>query len=219
MAGAVLTKNDPGSKEKRLVIFGAGEMARMMCEYFTWDSNYCVDAFVVDKSEKQTSPVDGIPCLSVNEAVDHFPPHSHHGFVAVADNKNYHRRRFCEIAETLGYSLTSYVSSKAFVWHDVSVGKNTAIMEGNVLQSQVSIGDRTILWSGNHIGHLSKVGSDVFVSSHCVISGSCVIEDGCFLGVNCTLVDTVRVGSDSFVGATSLVKRSLPSRSRVVPKT
>ena len=37
-----------------------------------------------------------------------------------------------------------------------------------------SIGNNTIIWSGNHIGHHSKIGNNCFISSHVVVSGFCI---------------------------------------------
>ena len=52
-----------------------------------------------------------------------------------------------------GYAAATYVSSRAFVWHNVVLGDNVFIFESNVVQHHASIGNDVILWSGNHIGH------------------------------------------------------------------
>ena len=54
------------------------------------------------------------------------------------------------------------------------------ILENNVIQTNVSIGNNVILWSGNHVGHRSTIEDHVHMSSHCVISGFCTIKSFLF---------------------------------------
>ena len=66
------------------------------------------------------------------------------------------------------------------------------------------------LWSGNHIGHHSKIGDNCFVSSHVVVAGCVNIGENCFLGVNSTLRDNITLGSHVVVGAGALVLQDAP---------
>ena len=118
------------------------------------------------------------------------------------------RRRMMETTKGLGYRLASYVSSKAFVWRNVTIGENAFILEHNVLQPFVTIGDGVTLWSGNHIGHRTVIEDDVFVSSHVVASGFCRIGARSFLGVNAALAPHVSVGADCFIGMGAAVTAS-----------
>ena len=48
--------------------------------------------------------------------------------------------KFFDSAEKRGYDLISYVSSKAFIWRNVEIGKNCFIFEDNTVQPYVKIG-------------------------------------------------------------------------------
>jgi acetyltransferase-like isoleucine patch superfamily enzyme len=74
----------------------------------------------------------------------------------------------------------------------------------------VEIGRNTILWSGNHIGHHTRIGDNVFIASHVVVSGAVSVGDNCFLGVNATLRDNISIGSHVVVGAGALVLHDAP---------
>ena len=37
------------------------------------------------------------------------------------------------------------------------------IMEHNTIQPYVTIGENTILWSGNHVGHHTQIGKNVIL--------------------------------------------------------
>jgi UDP-3-O-[3-hydroxymyristoyl] glucosamine N-acyltransferase len=110
------------------------------------------------------------------------------------------RTRLADGAQALGYPLASYVSSGAFVWRNVELGEHCFIFEDNTLQPFVKVGRNVVMWSGNHIGHHSRIRDNVFVSSHVVVSGSVEIGENSFLGVNSTLVNDITIGRDTWLG-------------------
>ena len=74
-----------------------------------------------------------------------------------------------------------------------------------MLQYHVEVGNNVILWSGNHIGHRSKIKDNCFLASHVVISGYCEIGKNCFLGVNCSFIPKIKVADDCIIGAGAVV--------------
>ncbi len=171
--------------------------------------------FAVD-SEYLPTPSNrlcGQPVIAMDNLTDTFPPDTYRAFVAIpASGLNARRMDMYERVRTLGYEFASYVSSKAFVWHNVTLGDNTFIFENNVIQPFASIGSGCILWSGNHVGHRSTLDDGVFIASHAVVSGYCRIGARSFLGVNCTIIDGVSIAPETVVGAGALVIRPTESR-------
>lgn len=200
-------------KTKKLVIIGASEFPAIAYEYFTFDSEYEVVAFAVEDQYKFSDKFLELPLISFNDLQKQYPPDDYHVFIAVGYPKlNRNRRRLFKKCKDMGYTCASYMSSHAFVWHNVSVGENTFIFEDNTVQYNVSIGNCVILWSGNHIGHSTVIEDDVWLTSHCVISGFCRIGRGSFIGVNATLGDEVTLGEDTVFGAGALTVKSLEER-------
>ena len=75
-----------------------------------------------------------------------------------------------------------------------------------------------MLWSGNHIGHHSKVDDNCFISSHVVISGGVNIGKNCFLGVNSTVNNAITIGDDCLLSSGALVVKNIPEDSIVKGK-
>jgi UDP-3-O-[3-hydroxymyristoyl] glucosamine N-acyltransferase len=73
------------------------------------------------------------------------------------------------------------------------------------IQPFVTIGNNVTLWSGNHIGHHSRIGDNCFLTSHVVVSGGVEIGNNCFLGVNATIRDHIKIASHCVVGANTLI--------------
>jgi sugar O-acyltransferase (sialic acid O-acetyltransferase NeuD family) len=198
---------------KLLVIVGAGEFAEIACEYFTHDSPYDVAAFALDAAYRKLDELKGHPVVDLETLETIYPPETHDVFVAATYTQlNRVRTRLLRTCREKGFRAATYISSRAFVWHDVVIGENCFIFENNVLQYRSVIGDNVILWSGNHIGHRATIGDNCFLSSHVVVSGYCSIGENCFLGVNSTLGDRVRIGRDCVLGAGSVLLKDCDDR-------
>lgn len=191
---------------KDLVVFGAGDMAEIALTYFTHDSDYRVVGFTVDARYASAPEFLGLPLVPFESVETRFPPDDHSMFVAVGfKNLNRARADAVERCKAKGYSLASYISSKATLCEPCSVGENCLVLENNVVQPFVRIGDDSFLWSGNHIGHHSVVEDHCFISSHVVVSGRVRIGAYSFLGVNSSVADGVTVGRDCLIGAGAVI--------------
>lgn len=191
-----------------VVLFGAGDFARVASVYLEKDSPYRVAAFTVHESYRTETTLLGKPVVPFETLARDYPPESFAMFVAMGYSKlNKPRAQMFYECKRLGYELITYVSSRACVWGEAALGENCFIFENNVLQPFVKIGNNSILWSGNHIGHDSVIGDHCFISSHVVISGNTVIGDNCFFGVNSAVRDGVTIGKESIIGAGTLILR------------
>ncbi|WP_058534420.1 acetyltransferase [Legionella saoudiensis] len=203
-------------KNKKLVIVGAGELASIAYEYFTYDSNYEVVGFSVEKDYLKETTLYGKPVVAFEELTQHFSPDTHEAFVAIpASQLNRLRTRLYQAVKQLGYTCATYISSHAFVWRNVEIGENCFIFENNTVQPFVKIGNNVILWSGNHIGHQTVIEDNCFLSSHVVVSGYCRIGESCFLGVNSTFNDHVEIPRDCIIASGALVSKSLKEPEKI----
>jgi sugar O-acyltransferase (sialic acid O-acetyltransferase NeuD family) len=199
-------------KKKDLIIFGDSAFAEIAYEYFTYDSEYRVAAFTVTKEFLTKDSLFGIPIISFENVSEEYPPEKYEMHIALTYNElNRTRAKFYNLAKAKGYKLANYISSKAFVWHNVVMGDNIFIFEDNTIQPFVKIGSDNVFWSGNHIGHHSIVGSHNFISSHVVISGFCELGDYNFLGVNTAVGNNLAIGSDCLIGSFVHIVKNVPN--------
>jgi sugar O-acyltransferase (sialic acid O-acetyltransferase NeuD family) len=192
----------------KIVIVGDGETAELAYEYFTHDSPHEVVAFSVEREYAKKEQLFGLPVVFFEDVEKLFAPAEHSAFVAISYTKlNRVRARLYQEAKRKGYALLSYISSKAFVWHNVKIGENCFILENNVLQYAVRVGNNVVLWSGNHVGHQTVIEDNAFVSSHVVISGYCEIGQNCFLGVNSCIANNVKIAQDCLIGMGAVINK------------
>lgn len=203
---------------EKLVLVGDRVFAEIAYEYFTHDSGYEVVGFAVEGEYLRDDIFLGLPMVAFETLEEVFEPSEHSVHVAITYLRfNRVRARLAAEARAKGYALASYVSSRAFVWHNVELGEHCFVFEDNTIQPFVRIGSGVVLWSGNHIGHHSRIGDNCFISSHVVVSGGVQVGDNTFLGVNSTLVNDISVGSDCWIGPAVTLTRDAPPGSFYTP--
>jgi sugar O-acyltransferase (sialic acid O-acetyltransferase NeuD family) len=139
------------------------------------------------------------------------PPATHDLFVATGYAKiNGLREAKCLAAREMGYELPSYVSRHATVFANARIGWNCFILEDNTIQPFAQIGNGVTLWSGNHIGHHSRISDFAFIASHVVISGGVRIGARTFIGVNATTNDHISIGERCVIGSGALITSDVP---------
>jgi sugar O-acyltransferase (sialic acid O-acetyltransferase NeuD family) len=211
----------------KLVIFGAGAMARLAYRYFAHDSDHQVVAFTVDAAYRDQDEFCGLPLVDFEDLRRLYPPGETALFVAVGyRNMNRVRAERFAAVKALGYTLPSYVSSRCTYLSEYLPGSNCFILEDNTIQPGVRIGDDVVLWSGNHVGHDAEIGDHCFVTSHVVISGFVKIGSHSFLGVNATLRDSITIAPRTLVGAGAVITGDtveggvyVPERSKLLGKS
>jgi sugar O-acyltransferase (sialic acid O-acetyltransferase NeuD family) len=189
-----------------VVIFGVGDFARVAHVYLRDDSEHDVVAFTAHGEHVDAREFRGLPLVPYEEIVQTHPPDRFAMFVAIGfRNVNRARAEIYADAKSKGYELVSYVSSRAMRSAETQLGDNCFVFEANVIQPFVELGDDVILWSGNHIGHDSRIEDHCFIASHVVVSGNVVIGHHSFVGVNATFRDGITVAPHCVIGAGALV--------------
>jgi sugar O-acyltransferase (sialic acid O-acetyltransferase NeuD family) len=204
---------------KSLVIIGDGETAELAQDYFLNDTNYKIICHVIDSNFKTKDKLGNYDIITIEQLEKKFSKNDICLFIAMGSNKlNTIRTKYYEYFKKKNYNFASYISSKAFVWHDAKIGDNAFILENNVIQKNCIIGNNVTLWSGNHIGHRSKINDNVFITSHVVISGFCNIGKNVYIGVNSTVINNIDVGDYCFINAGCLLKKNYEKYSLINEK-
>lgn len=193
-----------------VVVFGARDFASLAHFYLRHDSPHRVVGFTVHREfMPESGDFEGVPVVPFEELEERFPPSQVSAFAPMSHRRmNQLRVEVYRGLKDRGYSLISYVSSRATHFPGTPIGENCFVLEDNTIQPYASIGDNVMLWSGNHIGHHSVIQDHVFVTSHVVVSGHCVVGKYSFLGVNATLRDQITLGEGTLVGMGAIVSKN-----------
>ncbi len=189
-----------------IVIFGTQSMASLAWYCLSHDSPWQVRAFTLDRAYLRSDRHEGLPVLPFDELASHYAPADTALLIPLGyvDINGVRRDRF-EAARAAGYTMATYISSRAITWPDLRIGSNCMIYEGTVVQPFATIGDNTIVRSAVHISHHTTIGSHVFIAAGATFGGNVTIGDQAFIGVGAVLRDGVRIGERCFIGAGAVV--------------
>lgn len=190
---------------KKLLIFGIKDLAELAWYYFTTDSEYVVAGFVVTTDFLPIDPIfHGLPVLSLDEVVVHYPSNEYDFFVPMTNqNCNKERERIYLLVKGKGYSFATYISSKATVFDRENIGENCFILEGSIIQPFAHVGVNTIIWGG-FVGHHSMLKDHIFMC-HASLCGHCLVENHCFIGTGSAVAEGVTLRQGSFIAMNSSV--------------
>lgn len=202
-----------------IVIFGIGRGANIATRYLREDSPHEIVAYTVDDAYNDRKEFMGRPVIPFSRVEQEISPEESQMFVLLGfQEMNALRAEKFAQAKRKGYSLASYVSSRTLPCGTPEIGENCFILEGNVFNYDVKIGDNVVMWSGNHVGDLSVIEDHVFLSSQVVLSGEVRIGANSFLGVNATVSNHVCVGARCYIGANTLIAQDTPPDSVYITK-
>ena len=199
-------------KNKKLIIVGLSNNAKLAAYYFERDSEYEVLGFAVNKAFKMTDEFYNLPVYDVETLEINYPPDKVDVFIAVGyKDMNAIRENLYLEMKLKGYFLPNYISSRCSFLSEEQIGDNNFILEDNTIQPFVKIGSNNVLWSGNHIGHDVEIGNHNFITSHVVISGFTKIKNNCFIGVNATLRDDIEISDKTLIAAGAIIMKNTNS--------
>jgi sugar O-acyltransferase (sialic acid O-acetyltransferase NeuD family) len=192
-----------------VVIFGTRANASLAHYYLRHDSPHNVVGFTVHREYMPDSATfEGLPVVPFEELESRFSPDRVQAFAPLTHrDMNQFREKIYRDFKSRGYTLVSYISSRAIHFPDMPIGDNCFVLENSTIQPFATIGNNVTLWSGSHMGHHSVVGDHVFIAPHAVVSGHCTIESHCFLGINCTVRDQVKLAQGTLVGMGAIIAK------------
>ena len=193
-------------REKSVIVFGTGSLAKLLWYALSHDSPHEVCAFSVHRNHYQTTQFMGLPVIPFEDLPGMLAPQDHALVAGLGwARMNQARREIVDTARALGYSCPSWVSSRAQTWPDLSIGEHCLIFDGANIQPFARLGNNCIVRSGAVLSHDVELGNDCLVACGASVGGQAKIGDGCVLGLNCTIRDKVSVAAGSFIAAGAVV--------------
>jgi sugar O-acyltransferase (sialic acid O-acetyltransferase NeuD family) len=188
--------------DKPVIVFGNGQMARMLHFYLTHDSEHTVAAFTVNRDHLREPSMLGLE-VAPFESIEHTHPPDKYTMCIPISYRQINQMRAAKYheAKARGYNLISYVSTRAITWPGLVIGDNCIILEGAVVQPSAQIGNDVFLGCGSIVSHDCVVGDHCFVAPGCVALGYVRIGRYCVLGANSTIRDGVTVAEECVIGA------------------
>lgn len=190
------------SDDRPIVVFGNSPFAAMTAYCLSEDARMTIAAHTVDGRYRADNQFENKPLVAFEDLEAHFHPDDCRLVFAVGYHRiNSLRMERAASAQARGYSLASYLSSRASAWPNVEIGAGALIFEHAILQPFSRVGALAIIRSGVHVSHHCSIEDGAFLAAEVAMGGGCTIGRQAFLGVGAVLRDNLTLGARSIVGA------------------
>ena len=113
---------------KKVIIFGTGDLAKLIQKYLTRYSTYEIVAFTSHQEFITEKNIDSLPVIPFEKIEDKFPIDKFTMFIAIGYSElNKKREKIFNKAKNKGYELLSYVHLSTKLWDDFEMGENCFI--------------------------------------------------------------------------------------------
>lgn len=194
---------------EKLIIFGAGKIAEAVSYFIERESKYGICAYICDKAYIQTERFNGHPVCPADEIASKYPPGEYLMFVAIGyQGLNCLRMEKFEFYRSTGYK---FISCKGHgIDTDLNLGQNSIVMDGAVIQPCAKIGNNVFVWGGALIGHHARIEDNCWITGGAAVGGVSKIGRNTFLGLNATIGNEVNIGSNCMLGAGTVATKNVP---------
>ncbi|MBV8889768.1 MAG: acetyltransferase [Alphaproteobacteria bacterium] len=198
-----------------IVIFGASPSAEVAKTYLEAHSSHRIVGFTVDDRYATREQFCGLPLVPWDRLEQFFPPSQVQllGPISYRRMNEFRRDRYLEGKER-SYRFASFIHPNSQIYTD-DIGEHCFILEANVVQPHVKIGNNVILWGANWIGHHCVIGDHCFFSSQIGIAGGTRIGERCFVGGQAGVIEGLTIGDACLLSAGVFVSRDIPAGSVV----
>lgn len=204
----------------KIAIYGSGRLARQIYYLIkNYHIEYDVVGFIDDFSEKGTEIIEGLKTIGSVEtcaAGEMFCPEKIKLAFAVGYRDMKARGEAFEKGKKLGYNFINIIHPKSIIESNVKLGEGVTILAGCILDQFVVIGNNNYLDIGVRVGEYSVLGNNNYFSSGAVVGGYVNVGEACFLGMDVTVVNDVKLGTNIYINAKTLVHRNIEDNSHVI---
>lgn len=199
---------------KDIAIFGAGGFGRevhMLISQMNGVSNeWNFIGYYDDDANKIGQTVNGYKVLGGIDALNSYPEEL---FVILAIAEPRIKKSVVENISNhlVKYPILIHPSVILGDSHHIEIGEGTIICANTVATVNIRIGQHVILNLACTIGHDTIIGDYCSFMPAINISGEVVIEDCVYVGTGAKIINQLKIGSNTIVGAGAVVAKDLPS--------
>jgi sugar O-acyltransferase (sialic acid O-acetyltransferase NeuD family) len=203
---------DQSSLTRRLAIFGAGGLGRevliLIHQINEYEPTWQITGFY-DDVRPATDTIHGVPYLGASADLNAVAEPLH---VAVAVGNSRSRASVVSrlTSPQLAFPTLIHPAVACEAYQQLQIGAGCIISQGCILTTDIVLGKHVLLNLGCTIGHDAVLDDFCSLMPHANVGGATYLESGVYLGTNATVIDRVRVGTNTIVGAGAVAVRDLP---------
>ena len=191
---------------KNIVLIGGGGHCKSCIDVIELTENYNIKG-IIDVENKVGTKVLGYPIIGTDEDVFKLIEIIDEFIITIGQLGQPNRRQILyEKMKKRGAKFGTIVSPLAYVSKNAFVEEGTIIMHGAIINADVKIGCNCIINSKALLEHEVTVGNHCHISTASVLNGGATIGNGTFYGSGAVSIQNIKIESNSFIKANSIVK-------------
>lgn len=198
--------------KKDIVIYGSGGFGREVLELIKdinkKEDSWRILGFIDDNPENHGKVINGFEILGGKDWVENY----HYSLAVTIAIGNPKIRKLVSKELMLNHvDFPNLIHPSVSICEFVNLGKGNIICAGNIITTDITMGNFIIINLSCTVGH------DVTINSFCTIlpgsniSGNVILEEGVDIGTQTCIIPTITIGRNSIIGAGSTVIRDIPS--------
>lgn len=197
---------------QKVIILGAGGFAREVLWVFMErnkiKSQWEVLGFIDENIENHGKTICGLPVLGGFEWFETIDRAEIKVICGIGTPKI--KQYFIKKCKILGLQFCKIIHPSVEMSEYVEIGEGTIITAGNIITTQVKIGNHVSLNLDCTVGHDDVIEDYCNIAPGVHISGNVVLREGVDLGTGAVILQGLTVGKWSSIGAGAVVVRDVP---------
>lgn len=192
--------------KEKIFVFGASGHAKVVIDIIEHQGLYDIAFLVDDDLSLKGTEVYGYPVIGGKQEL--LGNSVQHGIVAIGSNNA--RRAVAIWLVDNNFKLITAIHPAAQIARGVSIGNNSVIMAGAIINSDCTIGNDVIINTKASVDHDCIIADGVHIAPGATLCGTVSIGIGSFVCAGSTIIPNLTIGDNVVVGAGSTVIRNLP---------
>lgn len=192
--------------KKNIILIGGGGHCKSCIDVIELTENYNIKG-IIDVESKVGTKVLGYPIIGTDEDIFNLIEIIDEFIITIGQLGKLNKRQILyDKMKKRGAKFSTIVSPLAYVSKNAFVEEGTIIMHGAIINADVKIGCNCIINSKALLEHEVTVGNHCHISTASVLNGGATIGDGTFYGSGAVSIQNIKIVSNSFIKANSIVK-------------
>lgn len=191
---------------KDIVLIGGGGHCEAIIDVIEQEKKFSILG-IIDKPELLGNNILGYQIIGSDIELKKIRKVCDNALITVGQIKSPTPRiELYEKLKSLEFNLPTVISPRAYFSKHSNIGTGSIVMHDAIVNANVTIGDNCIINTKSLIEHGSIIGNHCHISTNAVINGDVTLDDGSFIGSGVITKEGIRIDSNFFAKAGSIIK-------------
>lgn len=194
--------------KNNLLIIGASGHARSVLDCVLSEGKFNKIGILVDEAIKEFC---GFPVLGTLEDAPRFLEEYNNAVVAIGNNA--FRLQYSKKLIKQGFQLPVLKHKTAYVSSLAVVGNGSVLLANSVVNANSTLGTACIVNTASTVDHDCILEDGVHLSPNSSLCGTVHVGETSWIGAGTTVIDHIKIGKYTIVGAGAVVVKDIPDHS------